>query len=105
MKTLITSSGPGRDSSMDPRFGRCEFFCILDEETGEVEFIENLAKLQSSAAGTSAAEKVIELGVKKAISGDFGPKAKSLLDRFGVQMVVMKNEGQKIEEIIEMLKA
>ena len=100
MKTIITSSGPDLKASMDPRFGRCEFFCILDEETGKTEFLENKAKFQSSAAGTAAAEKVVELSVKKVISGDFGPKAKSMLDRFGIHMVIMKNEGQPIADII-----
>ncbi len=100
MKTIITANGSDVNATLDPRFGRCEFFCILDEETGETEFIENKAKLQSSAAGTTAAETVIEQGVKKVISGDFGPKAKSLLDRFGIQMVILKDEGQIIANVI-----
>lgn len=29
MKVAITSTGDSLDSAMDPRFGRCAFFCIV----------------------------------------------------------------------------
>ena len=46
---------------------------------------------------------MVELGVKKVISGDFGPKAKDLLDKFKIQMVVIQDDTT-VAEIIEKLK-
>jgi hypothetical protein len=44
------------------------------------------------------------LGVQQVISGDFGPKAKDLLERFKIQMVILKDEGLNIGELIHKLK-
>jgi predicted Fe-Mo cluster-binding NifX family protein len=103
MKTLITSKGDSTDSFFDLRFGRGKYFCIYDDETGKLEFIKNENAEAQGGAGTKTSEKVIELGVKKVISGDFGPKAKDLLNRFGIQMVIINNANKTIMDIIRTL--
>jgi len=103
MKTLITSKGDSTDSYFDQRFGRGKYFCIYDSETGKIDFIENINAEAQGGAGTKASEKVIELGVKKVISGDFGPKAKDLLMKFGIQMVMINDSSKTIMEIIKTL--
>lgn len=104
MKTIITSSGKTTTAAFDKRFGRAAWFCIYDEQTGETEFIENVNLNASNGAGTKAAEKAVELQVKKIISGDFGPKAKDLLDKFEIQMVILRDDNLTIENIISKLK-
>ncbi len=104
MKTIISSTGNQLKSPFDLRFGRAGWFCLLDEETGETSFFQNEFKEASQGAGGKVVEKVVELGVGKVISGDFGPKAKDLLDRFNIQMVIIPDGNQKIEEIIAQLK-
>ncbi len=103
MKTLITSKGDSTDSFFDLRFGRGKYFCIYDDESGKLEFIKNENAEAQGGAGTKTSEKVIELGVKKVISGDFGPKAKDLLNRFGIQMVIITNANKTIMDIIRTL--
>jgi len=103
MKTLITSKGDSTDSFFDLRFGRGKYFCIYDDESGKFEFIKNENAEAQGGAGTKTSEKVIELGVKKVISGDFGPKAKDLLNRFGIQMVIINNANKTIMDIIRTL--
>ena len=103
MKTLITSKGDSTDSFFDLRFGRGKYFCIYDDESGKLEFIKNENAEAQGGAGTKTSEKVIELGVKKVISGDFGPKAKDLLNRFGIQMVIINNADKTIMDIIRTL--
>lgn len=103
MKTAITTKGHDESAAFDPRFGRTGWFCVLDEETGNVEFFENEFKNATGGAGTKAAEKMVELGVQKIISGDFGPKAKDLIEKFNIQMVVVEDNQQPIREIIKML--
>ena len=104
MKIVITSTGNNLKSKFDLRFGRSAWFCVYNTETKETEFLENKNLNAQGGAGTKTAEKVAELEVTKVISGDFGPKAKSLLERFKVQMIVM-NEGSKtIQEIINKIQ-
>jgi predicted Fe-Mo cluster-binding NifX family protein len=49
-------------------------------------------------------EKAIDLGAGKVISGDFGPRARDLLERFHIQMVILPDDKQTIGQIIERLK-
>ena len=104
MKTIISSTGNKPNSDFDQRFGRAEWFCLLDEETGETSFYENESKEASHGAGTKAVEKVVELGATRVISGDFGPKAKELLEKFNIQMVLISDESKSIADIIDSIK-
>ncbi len=104
MKTLISSTGNKLDSGFDLRFGRAGWFCLLDEETGETSFYENENKDASHGAGTKAVEKVVELGANRVISGDFGPKAKELLEKFNIQMVLLSDDSKSIADITDGIK-
>jgi len=103
MKTVITSKGQKLDSKFDLRFGRGAYFCIHDSETGKSEFIKNEYADAQGGAGTKTAEKMVELGVGKVISGDFGPKAKSLLNEFKIQMIIIQDDEKTIKEILDMM--
>jgi predicted Fe-Mo cluster-binding NifX family protein len=104
MKTAISSTGNNSNSVFDLRFGRAGWFCIYDSETKKTEFFENENKDASGGAGTKTAEKVAELGVTQVISGDFGPKAKSLLERFKIQMIIMNENSKTVQEIINKIQ-
>jgi predicted Fe-Mo cluster-binding NifX family protein len=103
MKTIITSTGNELSSKFDLRFGRAKYFCLYDENTRETKFYKNEQVSALSGAGVKAAEKMVELGVKKIISGDFGPKAKNLLNKFQIQMVVIQDNNYTIQDIINSL--
>ena len=105
MKTIITSTGKGESSLFDLRFGRAAWFCLYNDENGEIRFIENEHVNSAGGAGTKAAERIIELGVSKVISGDFGPKAKYLLNEFNIQMVILQDDNNTIENILNNLKS
>ena len=103
MKTIITSTGNELSSKLDLRFGRAKYFCLYDENTRETKFYKNEQVNAQSGAGTKAAEKMVELGVKKVISGDFGPNAKNLLNKFQIQMVVIQDDNNTVQDIINSL--
>lgn len=104
MKTIITASGNTADSVFDKRFGRAAWFCIYDSASQETTFIENANADANNGAGIKAAEMVIELKAAKVISGDFGPKAKDLLDKFNIQMVIMNDNDRTIDQIINKIQ-
>lgn len=105
MKTVITSTGNEPTSLFDKRFGRAAWYCIYDEESKETAFHSNENLNANHGAGTKAAEKMVELKVEKIISGDFGPKAKDLLDKFNIQMVIIQDDNITVKDIINKLKA
>lgn len=103
MKTVITAEGNNSASRFDRRFGRAAWFCLYDDITGETTFIQNDNINASGGAGTKSAEKMVEIDAQKVISGDFGPKAKDLLNKFNIQMVIMQEDDLTIEKIISKL--
>lgn len=104
MKTIISSKGNKLDSEFDLRFGRAAWFCLFDGESKESSFVENEHKDASHGAGTRVVEKVVELGAARVISGDFGPKAKDLLEKFNIQMVLISDDSRSIADIIHSIK-
>jgi predicted Fe-Mo cluster-binding NifX family protein len=104
MKMLITSTGNSLDSKLDLRFGRAAWFCVYNTESNKTEFLENENLNAQGGAGTKTAEKVAELGINRVVSGDFGPKAKSLLERFKIQMIIMNEDNKTIQEIIDKIQ-
>ena len=105
MKTVISSKANHTKAGFDLRFGRAAYFCVYDSETKQAEFIVNSHANAQGGAGTKASEKMIELGVNKVISGDFGPKAKDLLNQFKIQMVIIQDENKSIQDIIDMISS
>lgn len=103
MKTVITSIDNSINADFDKRFGRASWFCVYDEKNNKTEFVKNRFADEPHAAGTQVASLMVELGVKKVVSGDFGPKAKELLEKFEIQMVLFQ-EVTTVGEIIEKLK-
>ncbi|MCG6190868.1 NifB/NifX family molybdenum-iron cluster-binding protein [Maribellus maritimus] len=104
MKVVITSTGNSLNSKFDLRFGRCGWFCIYDPADKSTIFFENKSKDANGGAGTKAVEAVAEMEANRVISGDFGPKAKSLLEKFNIQMIILDEKNKSVKDIIEMIK-
>jgi predicted Fe-Mo cluster-binding NifX family protein len=104
MKTVITSRGDMMQSTMDPRFGRCAYFCVYEHDSGTTTFVKNQFADALGGAGPKVAERMLTLGVQRIVSGDFGPKAKELLDKYQVQLVKFSEDHKTIQQIIETLK-
>ncbi len=100
MKTIITSTGNNANSKFDQRFGRAGWFCVYDREDKTTFFIENSFKNSNGGAGTKSSEMVAELGAGQVISGDFGPKAKDLLEKLNIQMIVLDDSELSVQDII-----
>jgi len=86
-KIAITSTGKESESPMDPRFGRCAYFVIVDG-SGNMNPVSNDAKDLSNGAGIQAAKDVVDLKVEAVITGDVGPNAFRVLSAAGVRVFV-----------------
>ncbi|KPJ70654.1 dinitrogenase iron-molybdenum cofactor biosynthesis protein [Microgenomates bacterium DG_75] len=103
MKIAIASSGKTLDSPVDPRFGRCPYFLIVDSETEEFEVLENTAGQASRGAGISAAQVVANKKVGAAVAGNFGPNAVNVLSSSGIK-IFGGVSGITIKEALEQYK-
>ena len=103
MKLAFTATSAHMDALYDPRFGRCAFFILIDEETGEWESIPNPAVNSRGGAGTQAAQFIANQGVGAIVSGRFGPNAFMALQTAGIKMYGA-NKGN-ISELYSALKA
>lgn len=73
---------------MDIRFGRAKGFFVVDTETNETTWMDNKKNVAAAqGAGTSAAQAVVEAGVRELITGKVGPKAGAVLKAGGVRVL------------------
>ncbi len=86
-KICVTSSGPTLDSMVDPRFGRCAYFIIVDPETNDFEAVSNEAAMASGGAGIRAAQTVASMGVEAVLTGSAGPNAFPALQDAGIRIL------------------
>jgi len=89
MKICISSIGKNLSSAVDPRFGRCAYFLIVDsKETGKFEVVKNTGTQAQHGAGVTAAQIVADKKVDAVISGNFGPNAYLVLSQAGIKCYV-----------------
>ncbi|MFO7618174.1 MAG: NifB/NifX family molybdenum-iron cluster-binding protein [Thermoplasmata archaeon] len=88
MKIAITSTGQDLNAQTDPRFGRCQYFIILDPETMKFTAHDNASAMQRGGAGPMAAKIISDLGAEIVITGDVGPNAFDALRAAGIKSFV-----------------
>ena len=103
MKICVTSTGPSLDAPVDPRFGRCQYFVIVETETMEYEAMPNPSIGASGGAGIQAAQTVAGKGVGVVVTGNLGPNATQTLTASGIQMVT--GASGTVRDAIEQYKS
>jgi predicted Fe-Mo cluster-binding NifX family protein len=103
MKVAITSSGNTLDSKLDSRFGRCAYLAVYDLDNHTTEFISNPNKDKIEGAGPATVQLIASLNVQKVVSGEFGDKVKAIFDSLQIQLIILKDPGKKVSEIIYLL--
>lgn len=87
MKICISATEGSLDSQIDPRFGRCPYFVIVDPENMQFEAVPNMAAGASGGAGIQAAQTIAGKGVKVIITGNVGPNAFQALSAAGIRII------------------
>ena len=87
MKVAITAEGTNLSCQMDPRFGRAQYYLIVDTDSSELVVHDNTGNAQAaSGAGIQAGKTIVDLGVTALITGNMGPKALEVLQAGGVKV-------------------
>jgi len=102
MKIAITAKGNSLESEIDPRFGRCSHFLVIDIDTMKFEPISNESAMASGGAGIQAAQTVAKTEVKAVVTGNMGPNAFQTLSAAGIKVFIGANGT--IKEAIEKYK-
>ena len=102
MNIVFTTQGTDWDSPIDPRFGRTRYFFVLNEETGDVQTVDNSAIDQEAhGAGPRTSQKLVELGAEVLITGNGpGGNAAAVLKTTGVEVYVGAGE-MTVKEALE----
>jgi predicted Fe-Mo cluster-binding NifX family protein len=103
MKIVISSTGGNLDAEVDPRFGRCPWFIIIDPDTMEFEAVANESAMASGGAGIAAAQMVVGKGVKAALTGSCGPNATQVLSGAGVDIIT--GVSGKVKDAVQSYKS
>ena len=102
MKIAVTSKSNNLESEIDPRFGRCSYFLIVDTDTMSFEYISNESAMASGGAGIQAAQNVAKTGVEVVVTGNMGPNAFQTLSAAGIR--VFTGANGTVKEAVEKYK-
>ncbi len=103
MKIAVTSEGTTLSDQVDPRFGRCAHFMIVETDTIEFEAIGNSNAGAGGGAGIQSAQLMSERDVKVVLTGSCGPNAFRTLNAAGIEVVT--GVGGSVQDAIEKFKA
>jgi predicted Fe-Mo cluster-binding NifX family protein len=87
MKICITSQAESLNSEIDPRFGRANYFLIVDTDNMEIESFKNPYTQAGGGAGIQAAQFVANKDVEAVITGNIGPNSFQVLTEAGLNII------------------
>ena len=102
MRICVTAFSDKPDAGVDPRFGRCRYFIILDSETMSYEVVENAGLNASGGAGIQAAQTIANKNVDVLITGNIGPNAFNVLSAAGIRTVT--GASGTVKDVVERYK-
>jgi len=76
------------DAAIDPRFGRCSYFVLVDTDDMTFEAVENRNSMLGGGAGIQSAQLMAQKGVKAVLTGNCGPNAHEALRAAGIDVVI-----------------
>jgi predicted Fe-Mo cluster-binding NifX family protein len=103
MKVCVTAGAYGIDAPMDPRFGRCPFFVVVDLDNMSDTSIPNANVMATSGAGIQAAQEVARQGAAALITGNVGPNAMQTLSAANID-VYLHQGGGSVRDTVEKFK-
>jgi predicted Fe-Mo cluster-binding NifX family protein len=102
VKICVTAQGINLDVPIDPRFGRCQYFVIIDPETLQYEAIKNPNIDASGGAGIQSGQIMADRQVKAVVTGNVGPNAFQTLNAAGISVIT--GASGNVRQVIEQYK-
>lgn len=101
MKTAFAvTANDGLNSQIDARFGRASGFLVVDEATGDKQYISNEQNLNAAqGAGIQAAQHILNSGAEALAVPHCGPKAFKVLSAGNVKIYLVPDG--KVSEILQ----
>ena len=104
MKIALTSTGKALTSDMDPRFGRCAYFIVVDPDSMLFEAFKNENKDLSGGAGIQSATFITSKNIDAIVTGSCGPNALGVLSATGIDLYTGES-GKTVMDAIERFKS
>ncbi|UCF89893.1 MAG: NifB/NifX family molybdenum-iron cluster-binding protein [Desulfobacterales bacterium] len=86
MKLAISSYGTDLNSQIDPRFGRCAYYLVVDSDNMSFEVFKNESATLGGGAGIQSAQFLAAKGANAVITGNCGPNAVETLAAAGIEL-------------------
>lgn len=102
MKVCVTAQGDNLDAPVDPRFGRCQYFVIVDPDTLQYEAVVNPNVDARGGAGIQSGQIMAEKGVEAVVTGNVGPNAYQTLTAAGISVIT--GAAGTVKQAIEKFK-
>jgi predicted Fe-Mo cluster-binding NifX family protein len=102
MKIAISSKGTDLEAQVDPQFGRCQYFIIVDSATEGFEVVDNKAAVLSGGAGIQTAQTVVNSGSAAVVTGSLGPNSTNALMVAGLKVYL--GASGTVREALQQLK-
>jgi predicted Fe-Mo cluster-binding NifX family protein len=101
MLIAVTSTGDILDALVNEKFGRCQYFLVIDPDTMKFEAVLNPAEKAQGGAGPKAAEVIINKGVNVLLTGHIGDKAEEALKRGNIKIDDHLTENLSVKEALD----
>jgi len=103
VKVAVTTTEPSLDARVDPRFGRCPYFIVVETEDFSFEALENPNLSLGGGAGIQSAQLMAEKAVQFVLTGNCGPNAHQTLSAAGIEIIV--GCSGTVREVVEQFMA
>lgn len=103
MKIAISATGDNLDCMVNPLFGRCQYFIIINPDTMDFEAIPNESTIVTGGAGIQAAQSIAHKDIDGLLTGDIGPNAFQTLSVTGIEVITGVNGT--VREAVEQYKS
>ena len=102
MKVAVSSNEKNLDAQLDPRFGRCAYFLVVNPDDMSFEAFNNQSATQGGGAGIQAAQFLASQGVEAVITGNCGPNAVQTLSAAGIEL--FGGQSGTVRDVVERFK-
>jgi predicted Fe-Mo cluster-binding NifX family protein len=103
MRVAVTATGPSMDAAVDPRFGRCACFVLVETDGMTFDALENASTSLDGGAGIQSARQLAQRGAKAVLTGSCGPNAQQALSAAGIAVIV--GRSGTVAEVVERFKS